>query len=877
MEEYALACSGDADGREPHAKRDQAHAPERADKPARQNNINHNVSHTKQPPIVDNTPLEAPQTKRSVRSFEHPNRNAPKWRDGTPSFTSMMDSPPYQQHEINDGMGRWMPTSPNKERPSGNGSGGGWPPTSPPPSFAHYVYPNGTHGGPMQIIIPPPPAPDGTNKKPTMQILDSCGEQALDLWRAQLPFFNAEVERYRKNVNPYYKVQLSNWVLPDVWWEISQDHLNPEDQTTGAALNDPAVEDFLRQEGAYAVDEGKRGTVHYASPPKEFRKLKWIYIPGRGCLKPFEIFMRSWRRLMSTMPEGDLPEPDQLAIIMADKIVPLELKNTVDDRCLSGRGPNRLIRTAAAWRRKAKKHWKQLKKVIRENAEQMDMDAELPTDGPAQEAGRTPTTGATPLPGRASTPGEQPPLATRERSPICAADGCYARVRKRRDGTGWFTYCYDHAHLWKPGTRYTRVISNNTGAEKKDTSSPTAATVKPWNQCRLEGCTNERYMDPTKGWRSPACSLPHLKEWRKTPAGQLSRKMAHKVCWYCEGQHSVLACPELTETKRREMERQIGYRHTEAWWINEGNRAKVEEFKTTSCNADDQPKQQTPSPAMMSAGCMQPKNPYAHGVATVLGMRVDAYFDLGGIRILLNDDGYEGIVKAIQNGFLPGTEMVTLEEMGYGRKGVPVDLACSTNEGSSVVWIKRWVRTTIEINTVAGRVHVLTRQVIGFVRRSTPLLIVGQDGCRLCGYKTIEEQDLEYRKGHSKRQSEYPTLQMMSKPEEGNEPTMTLTTKPKRRVASEGPTKLNDSATREHQCKEKASLSDESTRKCLYRRGQAASLHIQAMIRASDIGAAECQNGRRANEEGFRKSELCQTAMCMSENAHTNIWKFRDT
>ena len=37
----------------------------------------------------------------------------------------------------------------------------------------------------------------------------------------------------------------------------------------------------------------------------------------------------------------------------------------------------------------------------------------------------------------------------------------------------------------------------------------------------------------------------------------------------------------------------------------------------------------------------------------------------------------------------------------------------------------------------------MTQQAVGFVRRSTPLLIIGQQGCRLCGYKNIEEQDCE--------------------------------------------------------------------------------------------------------------------------------------
>ena len=104
-----------------------------------------------------------------------------------------------------------------------------------------------------------------------------------------------------------------------------------------------------------------------------------------------------------------------------------------------------------------------------------------------------------------------------------------------------------------------------------------------------------------------------------------------------------------------------------------------------------------------------------------MGIEVDAYFDLGGIKILISDDKYDDIRKKMNDGLLPDTYPVTLHEMGYTERGVPVDLACSSNGTSSVVWIKRWLRTTIAITTRTGRVHVLTSQTVGFVRRSTPL------------------------------------------------------------------------------------------------------------------------------------------------------------
>ena len=52
--------------------------------------------------------------------------------------------------------------------------------------------------------------------------------------------------------------------------------------------------------------------------------------------------------------------------------------------------------------------------------------------------------------------------------------------------------------------------------------------------------------------------------------------------------------------------------------------------------------------------------------------------------------------------------------------------------------------------TKAGRVHVLTQQVVGLVHRATPLLIIGQKGCMLCGYRTIEQQDADQAKAEKK-------------------------------------------------------------------------------------------------------------------------------
>ena len=77
-----------------------------------------------------------------------------------------------------------------------------------------------------------------------------------------------------------------------------------------------------------------------------------------------------------------------------------------------------------------------------------------------------------------------------------------------------------------------------------------------------------------------------------------------------------------------------------------------------------------------------------------MGMQVDAYFDPGGIRILLSDERYEDIERDIRAGKLPDSRLLPLTELGYDNRGVPIDLACSADGGSSIVWIKRYVRTS---------------------------------------------------------------------------------------------------------------------------------------------------------------------------------------
>ena len=70
-------------------------------------------------------------------------------------------------------------------------------------------------------------------------------------------------------------------------------------------------------------------------------------------------------------------------------------------------------------------------------------------------------------------------------------------------------------------------------------------------------------------------------------------------------------------------------------------------------------------------------------------------------------------------------------------------MAATGTGRASIAWVDRWVRMTIEVTNAVGRKITLTQVDIGFVRRSTQLLILGRKTCMICGYKTIYQQDEE--------------------------------------------------------------------------------------------------------------------------------------
>ena len=187
------------------------------------------------------------------------------------------------------------------------------------------------------------------------------------------------------------------------------------------------------------------------------------------------------------------------------------------------------------------------------------------------------------------------------------------------------------------------------------------------------------------------------------------------------------------------MEQGIGYRHDLKWWARPENAKRAKEFRMVTRTTANQPKgnyAQTPS--------VDDDRKHTHGDADVYGLERRVYFDLGGYYDLVDEEAYAYLADKINTGAATTARLVSAVDLGYSPQGVPLDVACSTDEcASSVVFIKKWMRLSYTLITDQGRRFTLSQRLLGFVPRSTPLLILGRSTCQLCGYRTIEQQDQE--------------------------------------------------------------------------------------------------------------------------------------
>ena len=151
----------------------------------------------------------------------------------------------------------------------------------------------------------------------------------------------------------------------------------------------------------------------------------------------------------------------------------------------------------------------------------------------------------------------------------------------------------------------------------------------------------------------------------------------------------MLVCERLTDAVRKNLERDIGYRHTIAWWNARGNRQKVSEHSV---------RHQWMQRGMFPKGHDKPAGTY-HGAAQIALTCRYIYFDLGGEYNIMDINGYENILQDILSGKDNVTNIITPQELGFSKRGVPIDMAGGTSNQSSIAWIKHWIRTNITVTT----------------------------------------------------------------------------------------------------------------------------------------------------------------------------------
>ena len=271
--------------------------------------------------------------------------------------------------------------------------------------------------------------------------------------------------------------------------------------------------------------------------------------------------------------------------------------------------------------------------------------------------------------------------------------------------------------------------------------------------CILDGCNKPRAIS-TNGANYLACCREHYLKYRadqqKTPGtettttpaatGAASGAGAARKCHLCEGQHTVQMCPKLNDARRKELADTVQMTNDPIWWSNADNRKKAQDYAKAHQWA-----MRTSTADALQREADRAKSNSAdanhHGWAILVGSTRKVYFDLGGEFNLADDSLYDLVEDAHRHGNMT-IRLVTAAELGHPG-GVPIDMAAGATGSSSIIRVQKWAVVNIEVSTLQGRRLHLTQQTVGFVSRSTPLLLLGQQACKLCGYRTIEEQDKE--------------------------------------------------------------------------------------------------------------------------------------
>ena len=168
-----------------------------------------------------------------------------------------------------------------------------------------------------------------------------------------------------------------------------------------------------------------------------------------------------------------------------------------------------------------------------------------------------------------------------------------------------------------------------------------------------------------------ACSKLCFQKWIDG-----GKKFIQIPCLICNKEHNILQCPELTPARQTAMGKLFGYMHEFNYFHNINNLASVKNY----LSENPQPTQ----PPKLQAAQRAANFNFTHGKGQVGPVIREIYFDLGGFYNLIDDSCWEVLKEMIATGKLKGARIVTPEEMGYSRKGVPVDVA-ATEGGTTIV------------------------------------------------------------------------------------------------------------------------------------------------------------------------------------------------
>ena len=340
--------------------------------------------------------------------------------------------------------------------------------------------------------------------------------------------------------------------------------------------------------------------------------------------------------------------------------------------------------------------------------------------------------------------GHQPPPAVDTDGPplgpVCPAEGCTRRCKPRRNG-GYFTTCFDHSKHGIALKKKQQETGETPRCALAGCDQPRAA--KPSGGFYLT-CTHEHYVklrSPDNGRKTSTAAEGAQPPGGTNEPGSSSKKARH--CFFCGEKHIVSMCPKLNGERRKELAEKVNMTEDPLWWTVLANRRKAQDYalahQWAARKASGPPHNGSDHSAAARASSLM--GPNHHGWAELVGECRSLYFDLGGEFNLVDEALFE---QARRNAQLSTSRTTIISPTTFeDPRGIPIDMAASSQANSSVIWVRKWALMDLVLHTRHGRCLHLAQQRVGFVNRSTPLLLLGQAACEVCGYRTIEQQDMD--------------------------------------------------------------------------------------------------------------------------------------